>query len=484
MPTDCNVETLHFTGLGRRKVVAKFDGGRMSSDAGALLLREVNERCDLMGRFAECFTDYRDPDKVEHPLERLLAQRIFGLCLGYEDLNDHDRLRDDSALALAVGCTDIAGEARVRERDKGHPLAGANTLNRLELGVEETAASDRYKRVVADFDKIDALLVELFMESYQEPPERIILDLDATDDTIHGQQENRFFHGYYGKYCFLPLYIICGNHVLLSRLRPSNIDASKGATQELARVVAQIRTRWPEVQVWIRADSGFCREKIMAWCEANEVSYILGLARNKRLQAMIESEMEQSRKTCKASGEASRRFCCFSYQTVKSWSRARRTVAKAEYLPGLRGYTARFVVTNLGQQYSDRHLYEDLYCARGDMENRIKEQQLSLFADRTSTSKMQSNQLRVYFSAIAHALMTRVKKWGLRGTELASAQCSTIRTRLFKTAVVVYASVRRFKLSLSSAYPWQELFARVLANLCVGAPVVHAPARPPPVHRS
>ena len=297
-------------------------------------------------------------------------------------------------------------------------------------------------------------------------------------------RRGRFFHGYYGHYCYLPLYVVCGQHILVARLRASNIDASAGAKEELERVVEQIRMRWPEVDIWIRADSGFCREPIMAWCEEHDVTYVLGLARNKRLQAMIASEMEASRQECEASGEASRRFTSFPYSTLRSWSRERRVVAKAEYLPGLRGYNARFVVTNLDEEaHDDRHVYEDLYCARGEMENRIKEQQLDLFADRTSTSKMRSNQLRLYYSACAHGLMARLKEWGLKGTEMASAQCGTIRVRLFKIAAVAYRSVRRFKLALSSSYPWKTLFARVLANVCAVNPVVHVPVRPPPARR-
>ena len=480
MATHCHTEALHFSKLGRRNVVAKFDGGPMSSDGGALLLREVNLRCNLTQRLADCYTDYRDPSRVEHSVQDMLEQRIFGLCLGYEDLNDHDRLRSNSTLALAMGCSDFTGEDRVRQRDKGYPLASSKTLNRRELSRPETAETDRHKRTAPDFEKMDALLVDCFMDSYAEPPERIILDLDATDNALHGNQEKRFFHGYYQHHCYLPLLVYCDGHPLVSRLRPSNIDASAGAKEELERVVAQIRGRWPEVETWIRADSGFCRESIMAWCEANDVTYVLGLGRNKRLQARIEPEMEASRQECKASGQASRRFCSFRYRTLESWSSERRVVGKAEYLPGPRGYNARFVVTNLPDTYDDRLVYEDLYCARGEMTSRIKEQQLELFAGRTSSTCFYTNQVRLYFSAFAHVLMTRLKEWGLKGTEMASAQCSTIRVRLFKVSAAVYKSVRRFKLALSSSYPWQQLFARVLANLCAIPPVVYNPVRPPP----
>lgn len=479
--THCPSNTLHFTKLERRNVVGNFDGGRMSSDGGGLLLREVEKQGNIIGRLAECFEDHRDPARVEHSVKRLVAQRVFGFCLGYEDLNDHDSLRDDPALALALECSDITGQDRVRQRDKGHPLASSKTLNRLELSSEETAAEGRYKRVAADFEEMDALLVNLFMDSFPAPPERIILDLDATDDVLHGNQERRFYHGYYHTYCYLPLYIVCGNHVLVARLRRSNIDASEGSKQELARVVAQIRERWPEVEIWIRADSGFCRDAIMAWCEEHDVIYILG--RNKRLQKIIAPDMEASQKQCEATGKASRRFCSFSYKTLKSWSCQRRVVAKAEYLPGRRGYNARFVVTNLAEEdYDARPVYEDLYCVRGEMENRIKEQQLELFADRTSTSEMRSNQLRLYFSAFAHAIMARIKEQGLHGTEMASAQRGTIRTRLFKIAAVVRVSVRRCKLALSSTYPWQPLFERVLANLRAAVPAIPELVHPPPAH--
>ena len=453
----------------------------MSSNAGALALREVEKKCQLFGRMAECFSDYRDPSRVEHSLKRLLGQRTFGICMGYEDLNDHDRLRDDPILCLALGCEDIEGEERVRDRDKGHALASSKTLNRLELSVEETAAKDRYKRMAANMKKLHKLLTEFFLESYEEPPERIILDLDTTDDVLHGNQEGRSYNGYYGHHCYLPLYVTCGQHIVAAVLRPANIDAAKGAKKELKRVVKQIRRRWPDVEIWIRADSGFCRDKILSWCEKKNVGYIVGLGRNPRLQRAIEAEMEASRKQCESSGKPARHFRSFPYRTLKSWSRERRVVAKAEYLPGPRGYNARFVVTNLDEkEYDAREAYEDIYCGRGEMENRIKEQQLDLFADRTSTSKMQSNQLRLFFSAFAHGYMARIKERGLEGTQLEGARCSTIRERFFKVAVVVTMTTRRFKLSLSSCYPWQRLFAQVVAQLRGDAPVAYALARSSP----
>ena len=487
MQADCYGETLVFGDMGRRKVVGEFDGGHMSSDGGALLLREAEQKLDVMGRLAACFTDYRDPSRVEHSVQQILGQRIFGLCLGYEDLNDHNRVRDDAVLALAAGRQDITGAQRVRARDKGHPLAGASTLNRFELGDAKTAPTDRYKRIAGDVDKIDALLVDLFTESREAPLEQIILDIDATDDPLHGRQEGRFFHGYYGHYCYLPLYIMSGNHVLAARLRPSNIDGAQGSVGELSRVVAQIRQQWPQVEIWIRGDGGFCREELMAWCEENDLKFILGLSRNTRLQERIAAEMEESRQQCEATSAASRRFKSFEYRTLKSWSCARRVVAKAEWLPGMRGHNARFVVTNLSEElYDARHVYEDVYCARGDMENRIKEQQLSLFADRTSTSRMQSNQLRLYCSTIANAIMTIIKEIALKGTEMATAQCGTIRVKLLKVAAVLRVSTRRYRLSFSSAYPWRSLFARALANLRAieRAPLLSAPRRGPPAREA
>ncbi len=478
---NCPVQPVEFSKIGKRKIIAEFDGGRMSSYAGALALREVEERCQILDRIAAYFTDYRDPSRVEHSIKRLLGQRIYGLLLGCEDLNDHDRLRDDPILCLAVGCEDIEGVERVRDRDKGHPLASSKTLNRLELSVEETAEEDRYKRMAADPKMMHEELTELFLESYGEPPERIILDLDATDYELHGNQEGKFYHGYYRKYCYLPLYITCGEHIVVSLLRPSNIDASKGSKKVLKRVVKQIRRLWPEVEIWIRADSGFCRDKILSWCEKKNVTYIVGLGQNRRLQRAIEAEMEASRKQCESSGEAARHFRSFPYRTLKSWSRERRVVAKAEYLTGARGYNARFVVTNLDEkEYDEREVYEDIYCARGEMENRIKEQQLDLFADRISTCKMQSNQLRLLLSAFSQGYIARIKERGLKGTQLEGARSSTIRERLFKIAVVVTKSMRRFKLSLSSCYPWQRLFVQVVAQLRGDAPVAHALARSSP----
>jgi hypothetical protein len=384
--------------------------------------------------------------------------------LGYEDLNDHDVLRKDSVLALLVGKQDLTGEERVREQDRGHPLAGSSTLNRLELSTPANAPQDRYKKIAADPAALDRLLIDVFLESRRKPPRQIWLDLDATDDPLHGRQEGRFFHGYYRCYCYLPLYIFCGEHLLCARLRPSNQDAAAGSVEELERIVAQIRKRWPKTRIMIRGDAGFCREAIMAWCEANQVHYVLGLARNQRLQRALGKEMEAARAAHERTGKPARRFRDFRYRTRKSWSRERRVVGKAEYLPNKAN--PRFVVTNLSpRQASAKRLYEKLYCARGDMENRIKEQQLGLFADRTSSATMRANQLRLYFSSFAYVLMQGLRRLGLTGTAYAKAQCTTIRLKLLKIGARIRITVRKVWLSFSEAYPYANDIAQILANL-------------------
>ena len=464
MKTECNPEQLEFHALGRREVIGRFDGGRITSDGGGLLLREVDQRLGLLDRLAGCFSDYRNPNAIEHSVAALVAQRVYGLALGYEDLNDHDVLRKDSVLALLVGKQDLTGEARVRDQDRGNPLAASNTLNRLELSTPASAAKDRYKRIAADPDALDRLLVDVFLESHRKPPREIWLDLDATDDPLHGHQEGRFFHGYYRGYCYLPLYIFCGEHLLCARLRPSNQDGAAGSVDELERIIAQIRGRWPKTRIVIRGDAGFCREAIMAWCEANQVHYVLGLARNERLQRALGKEMEAARAAHERSGKPARRFRDFHYRTRKSWSCERRVVGKAEYLPNKAN--PRFVVTNLSpRQASAKRLYEQLYCARGDMENRIKEQQLGLFADRTSSATMRANQLRLYFSSFAYVLMQGLRRLGLTGTAYAKAQSTTIRLKLLKIGARIRITVRKVWLSFSEAYPYANDISQILANL-------------------
>jgi hypothetical protein len=445
-------------------VVGEFSGVRVTSDAGALLLREVEASVRVIDRFAACFRDHRNPDLIEHSVRELVGQRVYGLCLGYEDLNDHDALRRDPLLATLVGKLDPTGQSRRRKRDKGCALGGKSTLNRLELTPREATSEARYKKVVYDGDAVDRLLVDLFLDAYAKAPEEIWLDLDATDDPLHGNQEGRFFHGYYRAYCYLPLYIFAGDHLLCARLRPSNIDGAAGSVEELERIVKPIRERWPNVRIVIRGDSGFCREPIMRFCENNGLDYVLGLARNSRLQNAIASQMEHARRKSLRTGRAARCFRSFRYRTHNTWSRTRRVIGKAEYLD--KGANPRFIVTSLcGDRYDARTVYERLYCARGDMENRIKEQQLGLFADRTSTATMRANQLRLYLSSIAYVLMSELRRIGLRGTEMARAQVGTIRTALLKLGAVVTVSARRVFVQMSAAFTMSTLFRTILARL-------------------
>jgi len=459
--------------LGGRELVWRFDGGDITSDGGVLLLKKLEEKAGIVRRFAACFTDYRRPDLVEHPLLDLIMQRLFGLALGYEDLNDHDELRRDPMLAVALGKDDVKGEQRRRAQDRGKALAGKSTLNRLELTAPDYEGSPRQKdsdkpetrKIVVDPESIDALLVDLFLEAHAQAPDRIVLDLDATDDILYGHQEGRFYHGYYHDYCYLPLYVFCGEHLLCSRLRPSNIDASADSVEELEPVVARIRQRWPGVKILLRGDAGFCREKLMAWCQREDLDYIFGLAQNPRLKKLIEAQMAQAEKQYQETQAPARVFTEFFYSTKDTWSRERRVIAKAEHLD--KGANPRFVVTSLSaEQMGAQELYEKGYCARGDCpENRIKEQQLDLFADRTSTGKMWSNQLRLYFSSLAYVLLQTLRRTGLAGTELEKAQCGTIRLKLLKIGAQVRVTVRKIWISLAGGYPYAAVFAQVLAAI-------------------
>jgi hypothetical protein len=460
--TQCNSNRLEFQPLANKQVTGEFSALDVTSDAGGLLLRETEKGRRIVQRFAQCFQDHRNADLIEHTVLDLIGQRVYGICLGYEDLNDHDTLRHDPLLATLVGKLDPTGQSRRRERDRGCALSGKSTLNRMELTAQDATVASRYKKVVYDQQSIDRLLVQLFLEAYPQAPEQIWLDLDATDDTIHGNQEGRYFHGYYGDYCYLPLYIFSGGHLLCSRLRSSNIDGSAGAVQELEPIVAQIRSRWPSVRIIIRGDSGFAREEIMSFCEKNGLYYVLGLSKNSRLLKQIAEQMEKARRRFLRTKHAARVFRGFTYRTVNSWSTSRRVVGKAEYLD--KGANPRFIVTNLSG-YHPRALYEDLYCARGDMENRIKEQQLGLFADRTSTELFRANQLRLYFSSMAYVLMSELRRVGLVGTELESAQVGTIRQVLLKIGAVIKVSVRRIFIQFSRAYPKAELFWAILQKL-------------------
>jgi Transposase DDE domain group 1 len=462
--TECTPPLFDFQDLGPRKVVAAFDGGKVTSDGGALLLREVEEKFGFVERFASCFTDHRDPELIEHSLVDLLKQRVFGLCLGYEDLIDHDRLRHDPLLAVVVGKPDPLGEDRRGAAERGKPLAGKSTLNRLELTAVGADSDSRYKKIVAHMSQVETYLVDVFVGQYLVPPERIVLDLDATDDPLHGHQLGRFFHGYYDEYCYLPLYIFCGDHPLCAQLRPSDIDGAAGALEQVRRIVTRIRQSWPNVRIVLRGDSGFCREPLMRWCENNGVDYLFGLAKNQRLVRILGQEMHEAKVQCDATGTAARVFKDFTYQTKKSWSRQRRVVGKAEHLP--RGANPRFVVTTLPTtEFEAQRLYEQEYCGRGNMENRIKEQQLWLFADRTCCETMRANQVRLYLSTVAYVVMRALREYGLKDTDMAQAQCGTMRERLFKIGAVVKVSVRRVVVAWSEAYPFQELFRKVCDNL-------------------
>ena len=462
MPTECSSDQFGFARVEGRAVVASFDGGAMTSDAGALLLGATDRAIGLVDRFAGCFVDYRCAERIEHEVRTLVGQRVFGIALGYEDLNDHDHLRHDPVMAV------LAGKLEARRRSCA-PVAGKSTLNRLELSRPEPT---RYHKISHDPPAIERLLVDLFIEAHARAPGQIVLDLDATDDPVHGHQEGRFFHGYYKGYCYLPLYIFCGRHLLAAKLRRANIDASAGAKDEIARIVGQIRQRWPRTRILLRADSGFARDDLMDWCEHNRVDFVFGLARNARLVDRIGIALAWAEDEADTTGQPARRFAEFRWRTLESWSRKRRVIAKAEWMPG-RGETGanpRFIVTSLKPAEIDaRTLYERVYCARGDMENRIKECQLDLFADRTSTATLRANQLRLWFAAMAYVLLCALRRIGLAHTRFAEATCGTLRLALLKIGARVTKSVRRIKLAMSSAHPWQPEWALAHARLTAAA---------------
>ena len=455
MPTECNPELFEFAPVEGRHVVAAFDGGTITSDAGALLLGGADRAIRLTERFASCFTDVRVAELVEHSVGTMVTQRVFGIALGYEDLIDHDELRHDPVLAV------LAGKLAARRADCA-PLAGKSTLNRLELSRSEPT---RYHKVSHNPAAIETLLVDLFLEAHRRAPEQIIIDLDATDDPLHGQQEGKFFHGYYDCYCYLPLYIFCGRHLLVAKLRRANADAAAGALEEVARIVAQIRRRWPRTRILLRGDSGFTREALMTWCEANRVDYVFGLARNDRLEEAINPELITATTETIRTGKTARCFKDFTYATRDSWSRERRVIGKAEVTGG--EANPRFVVTSLKRgEAGARYLYEKIYCARGEMENRIKECQLDLFADRTSAATMQANQLRLWFASMAYVLLCALRRIGLAHTQFAEATCGTIRLKLLKLGALVRVGVRRIKIAMASACPWQDEFELAHARLC------------------
>ncbi len=451
--TECNQSSFGFEMAGRREIVARFDGGTISSDGGAFLLRQTDKRLNLLPRLAECFLDGRNQKMVEHSIREMLSQRVYGLALGYEDINDHEQLRKDPVFGILAGRDEL-----------DEPLAGKSTLNRMDLGA---GANDRYKKITFRKEAMDELLVKVFIESYKSAPDKLVLDVDTTDLPLHGKQEGRFFHGYYDNYCYLPLYVFCGEHVLCARLREANHDASFGCLEELRRMAAQLRAAWPEVKIILRGDSGFCRNELMSWCENNRVDFVFGLARNQRLRRVIGQQMHEATQQWKQTGKPARVFTEFNYSTKKTkkggWDRERRVTAKAEQINGKEN--PRFVVTSLtSEEWPAQALYEKFYCGRGDMENRIKEQ-FSLFADRVSAGTMRANQMRLYLSAMAYILVSGLRRLGLKGTELAQAQVSTIRTKLLKIGAQIRVTVRKVWVSMASSYPWQSLYQQIWANL-------------------
>nr|MBO2515607.1 IS1380 family transposase [Gammaproteobacteria bacterium] len=459
MQTQCTSEQLEFSSVGRRRVVAAFDGGQVSSDCGALLLKKTDEAIRLIDRLADCFIDQRSQSSVEHSVRTLVAQRVFGIAAGYEDLNDHDTLRSDPLWGVVLG--------KLEAKRRGcAPLAGKSTLNRLELSLAERPT--RYHKIGHEPEAIERLFVDLFLEAHGRAPRQIVLDLDATDDPLHGEQEGRFFHGYYDAYCYLPLYIFCGRHLLVAKLRRSNIDASAGAQEEVERVVEQIRSRWPNVRIILRADSGFARDSLMSWCESHDVDYVFGLARNKRLEKRLSTAMREAEREARRTGKPARVFRDFRYSTLDSWSRRRRVIGKAEHM--LDKANPRYIVTSLPKaRWEARRLYERLYCARGEMENRIKDAQLELFADRTSCHSFRANQLRLWFASFAYVLVEALRRLGLKGTELAVATAGTIRLKLLKIGAVITISVRRVKLAMSSFHPSKREFMTAFEALGAAA---------------
>ena len=437
--TECNRNELTFSSLSRKKIIADFNGGHLTSDGGALLLREVDQRTGLIDALANCITDSRDPAKIRHDLKTMLGQRVYGIALGYEDGNDHETLRDDPIMQLLTGVSP----------EPGDPLASPSTLCRFENKVDRKSLA-----------RMSVVLVDQFVKSFRQPPEEIILDFDATDDAIHGNQEGRFFHGYYNQYCFLPLYVFCGDRLLCAYLRPSKIDAAKHARGILKLLVHRIRESWPEVRIIFRGDSGFCRWKTLKYCDKNDVGYVVGLAKNKVLARMAEPFTAEAENAFEATGEKQRKFHELHYG-ADSWDRERRVILKAEHLS--KGPNARYVVTNL--DHAPDAIYDGIYTQRGDMENRIKEQQLDLFADRTSCSRFGANQFRLLLASAAYMLIEHLRRESLQGTEMAKAQVGTIRLKLLKVAARVVVTVRRVVLHLSSSYPYQSLLSQVVARL-------------------
>jgi len=450
--TECNRDRFEFASTpGTRQIVAEFSGGTITTDAGSLLLKETDAKMNLLARFSQCFTDRRSPLLIEHTLEQMLRQRVYGLALGYEDLNDHDLLRQDPLLGVMAGKSEPGTDL----------LAGKSTLNRMELG---TGAPSRYKKITFWRDSVDELLVDVFLEAHPVAPEQIVLDIDTTDMALHGDQEDKFYHGYYKHYCYLPLYIFCGDHVLCARLRPSSIGPAVGSRKEVERIVQQIRQRWPEVEIILRGDSGFCAEELLSWCENNRVHYVVGVARNQRLEKLVDGPLAEAKQQFEATQQPARIFVEFEHKTLKGlWNKDRRVVAKAEHINGKSN--PRFLVTSLDpERWEKQKLYEELYCGRGDMENRIKEQ-FVLFADRVSVSTMRGNQLRIYLSVLAYTLMNGLRRLGLKATTMATAQVGTIRLKVLKIGALIQVTIRKVWVRMASSYPYRALFSQVLQQL-------------------
>jgi Transposase DDE domain group 1 len=450
--TECNQDRFEFASAhGRREIVAEFSGGTVSSDGGALLLQEADSKMNLLARFSQCFMDRRNPVLIEHSIEQMIRQRVYALALGYEDLNDHEQLRQDPLWSALAGKAQPGSE----------PLAGKSTLNRMELGA---GVASRYKKITFWRDSVDELLVNVFLDAHPVAPQQIVLDIDTTDMPLHGNQEGKFYHGYYKHYCYLPLYIFCGDHVLCARLRPSSIGPAVGSRKEVERVVQQIRQSWPEVRIILRGDSGFCSDELMTWCEKNRVDFVVGMARNSRVEGLISGSLAEAKQQFEATPQPARIFVEFEYETLKgTWSKKRRVVAKAEHINGKSN--PRFIVTSLdSERWEKQKLYEELYCARGDMENRIKEQ-FVLFADRVSASTMRANQQRIYLSVIAYTLLNGLRRLGLQTTTMATAQVGTIRLKLLKIGALIQVTVRKVWVRLASSYPYQALFSQVLQQL-------------------
>jgi len=459
MPTQCTLDSLAFGRVEGRSVVADFSGGTMTSNAGALLLAQTDRAVGIIDSFAACFGDGRNPGLIEHTVRTLVGQRVIGIALGHEDLVDHDDLRHDPVLAAMLG-------KLTPRRKECAPLAGKSTLSRLEHAPEEgpVSAPLRYHKISHDGDAIERTFVDIALASRSKPPPVMVIDLDATDMALHGHQEGRFFHGYYDCYCYLPLFVFWDRHLLSARLRPANIDAAAGAKEEVARIVAQVRARWPRTTIIIRADSGFCRDDLMSWCEANDVHFVLGLARNERLVGEIAGELAEAESLARASGRAARVFKDFAWSTRASWAQERRVIAKAEWTRG--AANPRFIVTSLPSDVIDgARLYEKVYCQRGEMENRIKECQLDLLADTMPAATLRANQLRLWFAAMAYVLMCALRRMALGGTELARATCGTIRLKLLKIGAQVTVSVRRVHIAITSACPARAIFAHAHARL-------------------